>query len=87
MREGGARFARFVELATAVDWPSALHRAAVLVRAYRGDAATTIEADSEREQQRAAAAKSTIETMARQAIGCMAPAECSCAICREGTKP
>lgn len=64
-----------------VDWPRALHRGALLVRVMRGD--RDVATDHQREQSRAAAAKRTIDAMARAAVGCARTPDCDCPLCNE----
>lgn len=68
-----------------VDWLRVIHRGAVLFRALRGDADAA--ADDATERARAGKLRSTVDGVARAAVGCLAPAPCGCPICSEGTVP
>lgn len=65
-----------------VDWPRAIHRGAAFVRAIRGDAEQST-ADEARERERAGQLRSTIDQIARKAVGCSGRADCTCPICEE----
>lgn len=66
-----------------VDWPRAIHRASALVRALRGDGEQSA-ADEGRERERAGQLRSTINAVARHAVGCSGRPDCTCPICEEG---
>lgn len=69
-----------------VDWPSALHKATVMIRELRGDS-DQIDRDSMRVRGVGTRTKETIEQLGRKAVGCVAPAPCECAFCKEGKAP
>lgn len=71
----------FLALLARVDWPRQLQRAAVLVRELRGDRRQTIEADHAAELERGERLRRSIEHVARQSLGCLAPDSCACALC------
>ena len=64
-----------------VDWPSALQRAGVLMRALRGESAEQIAADGSKTLDRGQRLYRTVEGAARQAVGCRAPNPCDCMVC------
>lgn len=66
-----------------VDWPAAMHRAGMFARILRGDASGAVDADSERERQRATQTRGLTRAVTRWALGCKLPAACSCALCEE----
>lgn len=70
------------KLAREVDWPRAIHRTATLVRALRGDG-PELDAEHARETARASQVKSTIEDIARKAVGCTRTQSCECPVCKE----
>jgi len=72
----------FAKLAREVDWPRAIHRGATLVRALRGDG-PQLDAEHARETARASQVRSTIEDIARKAVGCTRAPDCTCPVCIE----
>jgi hypothetical protein len=66
----------------AVDWPRALGQAGAFMRALRGDSAEDVNRDSIRAHSQGTNVSTSLENMARKAAGCVAPAPCTCAVCK-----
>ena len=64
-----------------IDWLRVFHRGSTLFRLLRGDA--HVDKDTTREKKRALQMHGTIESIARNAVGCTRDDECDCPICRE----
>lgn len=71
----------------AVDWPRVLSNVGTFARALRGDDHEQIQRESIRARDNATRVTTSLEDLARKAAGCVAPAPCTCSICREGNKP
>jgi hypothetical protein len=74
----GAKPRGWLQLAGAIDWPRTLQRAGVLLRAMRGDATAAVQSDHELELVRGEGLQRVIGDAMRRAVGCKAPASCSC---------
>lgn len=66
-----------------VDWPLTLQVGGTLLRALRGDPVEVVATDGAQAQERVRKLRAMIESTARQALGCLAPSPCTCAICTE----
>lgn len=65
----------------AVDWLRVAHRASTLFRLLRGD--RHVDHDTTQEKARALQMHGTIESIARNAVGCTRDTDCDCPICTE----
>lgn len=70
-----------------IDWLRLAHRGFALVRALRGDA--NLDDDHQRERNRAAQVRKTIDDTARAVVGCVAHKgqPCDCPVCSEEPTP
>ncbi len=68
-----------------VDWARLFQRAGVFIRELRGDAHDAIAADHTRELKRGEDLRLACERFARNALGCVAPDPCECAVCQHTT--
>lgn len=64
-----------------VDWLRAFNRLSTLARALRND--HKLDADHETERMRAKRLTKSLDSMARNAVGCVAPKKCNCPLCRQ----
>lgn len=64
-----------------VDWLRAISRLSTLARALRDD--RKLDADHNTERVRAKRLRKSVDSMTRNAMGCLAPKNCDCPLCRE----
>jgi hypothetical protein len=65
-----------------VDWLRLGTKLVHFARELRGDDPEVVQRESLRAREQARSAKESLDQVARQAAGCIAPAPCTCIICR-----